>query len=313
MAARKLHYFCALCGGPFAQVYRSAEPACYAQPAVDRDELHAPEEALVSGNEFDFAGEENRVIPEEVVEEDICYAARRARRTRLQAERQRRGLSGEQRIVRQAYDGRFISGKQMRWTKNLRALIHCKSKNQPLNWQRYVQNGETAYLTGRGLVRQGDNWADAYASIEEDEEEIETQEEGAGSVHTEYPSFSNPALFDNTYGFQLYRETGHPKAFISSIPFHDECWTLLDLAIEESGLERGLERMNEEMDLGHMWNHLRGLISVSGERQDNEFGRLHAEGGKRAVTRLDEVDYREAQGGGEGFQWKHEDGYHVNS
>lgn len=93
-------------------------------------------------------------------------------------------------------------------------------------------------------MRQSENWADAFASVDEDEDD----------PADEYPVFSDSARLENTYGFHLYQELDrHLKSFITSIPFHDECWTLLDLAIEETGNEKNLDRMNEKLELDHMW------------------------------------------------------------
>ncbi|KAF8537164.1 hypothetical protein BDD12DRAFT_746052 [Trichophaea hybrida] len=320
------HFYCALCGGPFAGVLRTpVNPAFsrYSQTSdpddngdnfninngADRnihcDDFGYPAD-LDPHNEFNFDGEENQVIPEEVVEQDMGYAARRSRKLRQRAEElgQRRGVMSEKRTVRQAYDGRRIAVKHLKWTKNLRALIHYKAVNQPQNWQRYIQDNGDAYLTGRGLIRQSENWADAFASVDE------IQDDPADK----YPVFSELARLENTYGFHLYQELGgrHIKSFISSIPFHDECWTLLDLAIEETGHEKGLEDMNEAIELDHMWRYLRSLITVSGEKQQVEQTRTILQEGNReeVITRLGEIDYREAQGSGEGWHWRHEDGCH---
>jgi len=318
------HFYCALCGGPFAGVLRTpVNPACsrYFTETPDLDSNICNNSSVEQNtdcddsciadldleSEFNFDGEENQVIPEEVVEQDMGYAARRSRKLRQRAEEQgqRRGVMSEKRTVRQAYDGRRIAVKQLKWTKNLRALVHYKALNQPQHWARYIQENGDAYLTGRGLIRQSENWADAFASVDEVEDD----------PADEYPVFSELARLKNTYGFHLYQELGgrHMKSFISSIPFHDECWTLLDLAIEETGHERGLDGMNEAIELDHMWRYLRSLITVSGEKQQAEQTRTILQEGKReeVITRLGEVDYREAQGSGEGWHWRHEDGCHV--
>ena len=309
------HFYCALCGGPFAQVFRTrvnpASPRYDTNADIDRYGF-CDAANLDPRNEFNFPGEENLVIPQEVVEADMGYAARRSRKHRLRAEQEgrRKGIINEKRIVRQAYNGERVSVKQLKWTKNLRALVHSTATNHPANWQQYVRNGAGAFLTGRGLMRQYDNWADAFASVDE--------EFDADSGHSEYPEFSEADRANNTHGFHVYQELGgsHLRNIISSIPFHDECWSLLDLAIHVTGNEKGLEDMNEYLDFDYMWNHLRSLITISGERiQVDQTGAILQAGRQRkdVATRLGEVDYREAQGSGEGWHWRHEDGLHVSS
>lgn len=154
-------------------------------------------------------------------------------------------------------------------------------------------------------MRQSENWADAFASVDEDEDD----------PADEYPVFSDSARLENTYGFHLYQELDrHLKSFITSIPFHDECWTLLDLAIEETGNEKNLDRMNEKLELDHMWGgYFRSLITVSDQKQQVEQTRAILQAGKRkeVTTRFGEVDYRQAQSSAEGWHWKHEDACHV--
>ncbi|KAI5790275.1 hypothetical protein EDC01DRAFT_121523 [Geopyxis carbonaria] len=313
------HFYCALCGGPFAQVFRTPEnPAqhCYSNVSDDGAEQSTSQPDptdLDPKNEFNYSGGDDRIIPEEVVEQDMSYIAARSRKLRLRAQQEgrRKGIMKEPSIVRQAYDGRRISTQQMKWTKNLRALINRKAEQQPLNYENYLQPQTGAYLTGRGLIRQRDTWADAFANIEEDEtiEAAEDDEDGDVIAHTEFPVFSDSARARNTFGFQVYKELGpHPNSFITSIPFHDECWTLLDLALEESGLERGLSGMNERLTDDDLWFYLRSLITISGEKQEPH--QTFSECRKDAVTRLGDIDYREAQSSGEGWHWKHEDGRH---
>ncbi|KAL7276946.1 hypothetical protein RUND412_000039 [Rhizina undulata] len=314
------HFYCALCGGPFAQVLRTAvSPA--QQPDCSSDDYGFSETDDSANtdveNEFNKPLDENRVIPDEVVLQNMGHAARRSRSLRLRAEEEgrRRGMMNENRTTWQAYDGRRISVKQMEWTKNLRALISRKASNQPLNHQQYLADGQLAYLTGRGLIRQVQNWADGFASIDEDEQtEDYPDDDEESQVHTAYPIIPQAAIRRNTYGFHVYQELGRQDSdyVISSIPFHDECWTLLDLAIEESGKERGINRMNERLDIDDLWSYLRGLVGVSGVKKvpNSTSAALHGEGRWEVVTRLGEVDYLEAQGSGEGWNWKHEEGFH---
>lgn len=320
------HFYCALCGGPFAQVFRTAENPATPSYAV-RDDPNVNDcggkdeygnhynEDLDLENEFNIPREDNREVPEEVVLNNMSHAARRSRILRLRAEKEgrRRGIMSEQGTAWQAYDGRRISTKHIKWTKNLRALICQKALRHPLNYQHYLANNERAYLTGRGLIRQEQNWADAFASIDEDEGD------GNSYTHMEHPVFSDEDRLHGTYGFHVYQELGRGDCcyVISSIPFHDECWSLLDLAIEESGKERGVQRMNERIDMDDLWGYLQGLVIVTGvvdsaKVPDSTAAALLEENrGGRIVTRLREVDYREGQGSGEGWQWKHGEGLHV--
>lgn len=316
------HFYCALCGGPFAEVFRtSVNPAptrCNAETSSSSD---STDDTNIE-NEFNYSGEENRIIPEEAIEADMGYAARRSRRIRLQAQKNgtRKGIMEEPRVVRQAYDGRRISVNEMKWTKKLRAIVHRGASQHPENYENSLadQNSQ-AYMTGRGLVRGCFNFADAYASVE-DEDELEDEEDEEHEV-PEFPEFSDNAQLNDTYGFQLYKELIGNKleSFISSIPFHDECESILDLAVEETGRELGLDDdcINEirgaPMWVDQLWGHLRSLITVSGDKKEGLQTRrsLHADHQKGVITRLGELDYREAESSGEGWKWKHEDGCHV--
>ncbi|RPB04039.1 hypothetical protein L873DRAFT_1668292 [Choiromyces venosus 120613-1] len=315
------HFYCALCGGPFAKVFRTAVPP--APPNnIDYDhELYGGRSTDGTDtsleNEFNLDPEDNRILPEEFVLNNMSHAAKRSRALRLRAEKEgfRRGMMGEQRTTWHAYDGKLISTQQMKWTKSLRALISRKANRQPFNHDRYLNNGRDAYLTGRGLIRQSQNWADAFASIEEDEGHDESD---GSDVHTEFPVFSDEEIKHHTYGFNVYQELGRSDAryVISSIPFHDECWTMLDLAIEEAGKERGIDEMNERIKMDDLWGYLRGLVGMTGVMdssivpQSTWAALLEERRVDGIVTRLGEVDYREGQAAGEGWQWKHEEGLH---
>lgn len=315
------HFYCALCGGPFAQVFRTAvSPATPSHAVPNHHETYDCgtngndddyDENLDLESEFNVRPEDNRKVPEEAVLNNMSDAAKRSRNLRLRAEKEgrRRGMMHERRTSWQAYDGRRISTRQMRWTKNLRALICTKAVKQPLNYDYYLVDDDLAYLTGRGVIRQEQNWADAFASIDEDEGD------GTLGEHTEHPIFSDEDRANNTYGFHLYQELGRAdcRYVISSIPFHDECWSLLDLAIEESGKERGVERMNEHVDMNNLWRYFRGFITGMVEDAIVPYSTAAVLSERRGeiVTRLGEVDYREGQGSGDGWQWKHEEGLHV--
>ena len=317
------HFYCALCGGPFAKVFRTAVPPAPPNNVDYHHELYGGRSTdgvdTDLENEFNLDPKDNRILPEEFVLNNMSHAAKRSRALRFRAEEGgfRRGMMGEQRTTWHAYDGDLISTQQMKWTKNLRALIYKRANRQPFNHHRYLNDGQNAYLTGRGLIRQSQNWADAFASIEEDEGHDESD---GSDVHTEFPVFSDEEIQHGTYGFHVYQELGRLDShyIISSIPFHDECWTMLDLAIEEAGKERGIDEMNERVGVDGLWGYLRGLVGVTGVMdssivpQSTWAALLEERRGDGIVTRLGEVDYREGQGAGEGWQWKHEEGLHVS-
>jgi len=308
----RTHFYCALCGGPFAQVFRTAAEA--APPKEPATASEAPEDCT-NGNPgplspvpgvadpkkgFNIPVDENHVIPEEVVLENMGYAASRHRDHRIRASEKglRRGIMSEIRRTFKAYDGRRISTKQMQWTGDLRALIHKKAKDIPTRGEEFF-NGRSQFLTGKGHIRQVGAWADALANIElEDELRV-----GTGSPH----------------GFQVYQEFGRfdSEFVISSIPFHEQCWDLLAYATEVSARERGVGVDYDFIDEGEdiLWGYLRGLVGISGVAKwlgSGTVSTLHGPRRGEVITRLGEVDYREAQGSGEGFHWRHDEGLHVS-
>ena len=315
----RTHFYCALCGGPFAQVFRTAAEA--APPKGPETASKAPEDCTgynhgpglspVSGaadpedigleNRFNIPVDENHVIPEEVVLENIGYAASRHRDHRLRAFEKglRRGIMPENGLTFKAYDGRRISAKQMQWTRDLRALIHEKAKDVPIGGQEYFTPGRSQFLTGRGRIRQVGAWADASANYEEENEL---------RVDTGSP-----------YGFQVYQEFGRldSEFVISSIPFHEQCWDLLVYATDVSARERGVVMRHGPIDEHEdiLWGYLRGLVGISGVAKwlgSGTVSTLHGSRRGEVITRLGEADYREAQGSGEGFQWRHDEGLHVS-
>lgn len=303
----KTHFYCALCGGPFAQVYRtqasSAKLDIHLPPSNSGSELirlESEEEYL--DNVFNIPEEENIEIPEEAVLESMGYAASRHREYRIRASMKglRRGIMSENRRATKAYDGRQISTRQLRWTRHLRALIHKRAKSFPVGGQEFFNDGSSQFLTGRGQIRQVDAWADAFASYEEEDELIS----GMGSP----------------YGFQVYQEFGRldSEFVISSIPFHEQCHDMLVYATEIAAKERGVDidhvPIDETDDI--VWGYLRSLVGISAVSKSLGFGTVStfdASMRGEVITRLGEVDYREAQGSGEGFQWRHDEGLHVSS
>ncbi|KAF8453811.1 hypothetical protein BGX38DRAFT_1090129 [Terfezia claveryi] len=313
----RTQFYCALCGGPFARVFRTAaeaaspkDPATASNASADcTNQNSGLRLSPVSGaadpddrdltNGFNIPVEENHVIPEEVVLDNMGYAASRHRdhRIRVSEKGLRRGIMSENRRTFKAYDGRRISTKQMQWTRDLRALIHKKAKDFPIGGQQYLRDGRSQFLTGRGRIRQVGAWADASASYElEDELRVDT---------------------GSPYGFQVYQEFGRldSEFVISSIPFHEQCWDLLVYATEVSARERGVDMHYDPIDENEdiLWGYLRGLVGISGVAKwlgSGTVSTLHGSRRGEVITRLGEVDYREAQGSGEGFQWRHDEGLH---
>lgn len=314
----RTHFYCALCGGPFAQVFRTATQAAQPRELVTDYAVRSgctngnsgsrlntacgniePEDENLT-NEFNIPVEENREIPEETVLENMGFAASRHRDHRIGASEKglRRGIMSENRRALKAYDGRRISTKDMRWTRDLRALIHKKAKSFPTGGQEVFDEGRSQFLTGRGRIREVDAWADAFPNYEE-EDELTI---GTGG----------------RYGFQVYQEFGRFDSdfVISSIPFHDQCWDLLVYATEISARERGVDMHHDPIDENEdiLWGYLRGLVGISGAAKwlgSGPVSTLHGPKRGEVITRLGEVDYREAQGSGEGFQWRHDEGLHV--
>ena len=298
----KTHFYCALCGGPFAQVYRtqasSAKQEVHLLPSNSGSELESEEEYL--DDVFNIPEEENIEIPEEAVLENMGYAASRHREYRIRASVKglRRGIMSENRRAMKAYDGRQISTRELRWTRHLRALIHKRAKSFPAGGQEFFDTS-SQFLTGRGQIRQVDAWADAFASYEEEGELI--------------------VRMGSPYGFQVYQEFGRMDSefVISSIPFHEQCHDMLVYATEVAAKERGVDidhvPIDETDDI--VWGYLRSLVGISavstlGFGTVSTFDAIMRGG---VITRLGEVDYREAQGSGEGFQWRHDEGLHVSS
>lgn len=301
----KTHFYCALCGGPFAQVFRTqATSAKQEAPSDSGSEfirLESEEEYL--DDAFNIPEEDNCEVPEEAILENMGYAASRHREYRIRASMEglRRGIMSENRRAAKAYDGCRISARQMRWTRHLRALIHKRAKFIPIGGQEFIGENNSQFLTGRGRIRQVDAWADAFASYEEEGELIA----GMGSP----------------YGFQVYQEFGRldSEFVISSIPFHEQCHDMLVYATEVAVKERGVDIDPVPIDETDniVWGYLRGLVGISAVAKSLGSGTvsstLHGFMQGEVITRFGEVDYREAQGSGEGSQWRHDEGLHVSS
>src|SRR5439155_24486444 len=96
--------------------------------------------------------------------------------------------------ISHAYDGSKVSSADMRWTHVIRALIHQDAREHPQGGLDQLGQDQFTYLTGRGTVRQNASWADAYPSIEA-EQEFEDDEDHF------IPQFN-----DTLFGFHMYEE-----------------------------------------------------------------------------------------------------------
>lgn len=332
------HFFCSLCGAPFAQAYRTATKPIYAAnsddaegEAEERDEDEEENYNTDISHEFNISESENAVIPPEVWLKDMNEGAKRERAAKARREmildekdrrlREKRGLppkehTSEHRTVRTAYDGRLISIKDMEWSKDLRAIINQHAQHHPEDHQLNPEyNFSSTYLTGRGLIRQYDNEADAYAAIDFEEYEDTSR------PPSRYPQFDP---FRN-HKFHLYQEPNlRPQHIVCSFPFHDECYSLLDSALEAIAEDLGWEGTiywdqddpdNEDFNSDQKFYWLREFLGGVPDVKKGSFGPQHLVEGdsrKEVSTRLAEINYREAQGCSEGYQWRHEDGLHVS-
>lgn len=293
--------------------------------SLDPDEQQLRDD-LDPANEFNIPPERNNLIPREELDVAIGTGAAYVKSLRLRAERdgQRTGYATEQRAVHHAYDGKLISVENMAWTKSLRALIHRSAKKHPFgNIYDMIRdeggdpNGPdvpNTYLSGRGQIRKHYNWADAYADIDHDEIDDEGPEPDS--------IFSNTQIKSNRFGFNVYQEllnkSTRDTLSSSSIPFHEDCWTLLNLAIEIAMQDRGVAPKEDEdlFSYDELWDTLAQLIGeASNEKNQFNFPAVLQEDPRQrgeVVTKLGLVDYRHSESSNEGWKWRHEEGLHVS-
>ncbi|KAI9679059.1 MAG: hypothetical protein M1829_001729 [Trizodia sp. TS-e1964] len=282
------HFFCALCGGPFARVYRAGG---IQEEAVDGDgeslTIPAHCNSLVSSSELDADTDDLHRL-----EQLLQHPGRPTGSAPPQAE------------VRRAYNGNDINEADMRWTRVLRALIHRSAKEQPVGGLDLLADDQSTYLTYRGKVRESASWADAFVMDHEDQ--------------LGFPAFDG----QNNFGFHLYQEPDRNdrKFRISSIPFHDECWDLLDHAVRVAGARRGMPEemsLGEHINLDDLWAFLSSKISVAVTEKLSYLTTevLRSSAPHDIITRLSpgslgNAGYREAQQCGNGRKWLHVDGQH---
>ncbi|KAI9884088.1 MAG: DNA-directed RNA polymerase I subunit rpa49 [Watsoniomyces obsoletus] len=289
------HFFCALCGGPFARIARTDQTG---------DESQKPHNEPWSADEL-------RANANKGVGMDLMMASNGIGDgvgVRIDAR------SSEERYVRPAYDGSLIGDEDIQWTRVLRALIHRHAQVHPLGGRELLTDNSDVYLTGSGRVLQEASWAVAHPSVEDEimqEEEEEDDEEGEGVD-----------LLDrdrNHCRFHLYQEPDrlNGKHQISSIPVHEECWIIFWQTVQLAQAARRLpvQPMPSPSMLQAIWSYWSNSIAVpSGGRLADLRAECIANGiAADLTTRLTPAcmgrrGYREAQACGDGKTWLHVDG-----
>ncbi|RPA73554.1 hypothetical protein BJ508DRAFT_333984 [Ascobolus immersus RN42] len=324
------HFYCAICGGPFAEVFRTAvqraqrgsvplsQDADSRCMSLDLEEEQSNKD-LDPENEFNILPERNGILPREVLDADIGTGAAYVKSLRLKAEEagQRKGYATEDREAWHAYDGRLISVEEMEWTKSLRALIHRNARHMPGPYD--FEEDENIMLTGKGQIRKEYCWADAYADFEQEEEPAP----GANL-------FTDEQIRSHQFEFNVYQElVANPSRPVRdilssvSIPFHADCWDLLNMAIEVAMKDRGVvfstpdeeaPDADESFSYDELWDTFAQLIGeASNERNHIGYpGALQEDPSLRGevVTKFGLVDYRHSESCNEGWKWRHEEGLH---
>ena len=289
------HFLCALCGGPFARVTVTEDEEFFPSPngPFHRDTVRTDDnEAMEAG--FLLSNLES-IHP---LETELAHR-----------------IVNNATTVRRAYDGTKLKRPNYNWTRVLRALINKHAKMQPAGGLAQLNFNQQTYLSGRGKVREDGSWADAYASVESEPESDEEDE--SGLPH-----------YNENCGFHLYQEPDRDdrKLRISSIPFHDECWNILDHAFQVARARRGIgatlgsqsDDDDEHIDTDELWFYLNELIPIADTENvaDLTIESLRAGTVSNVMTRLS----REAMGNG-GYLaaessasarcWLHHEGLHV--
>ncbi len=232
----KTPFYCALCGLPFARVFRTDEQhGKWFQDCFGQWHQASPVQTIL--------GEQNGILLQEEVERltgvNDCLELKLS-------QSQYTGNTSQEYNIRRAYDGQKISGEDIQWIGSIRALVHRFAKAQPEGGHDQLDDNSNVYLTGRGRVAQDSSWAYASPSIDT---EIEEADEEGWSVGQQMQ-----------YGFHLYQEPDRDdrRYFYSSIPFHDQCWDILDLAVRVVQESRGLPDsvLGEDINFDHLWSLL---------------------------------------------------------
>ncbi|KAI9777820.1 MAG: hypothetical protein M1835_005126 [Candelina submexicana] len=234
----KTPFYCALCGLPFARVLRTDKQQ-------NRDDQYGVAQWHQGSSVQTIPEEENSLLSCEEVQQllgaDDCLELklREPQYTRSNLEEHK---------VRRAYEGHKITGEHLEWIGSLRALIHRFAKAQPEGGRDQLEGHSDVYLTGRGRVAEDASWAYAAPAIDTEIEDVDT----GWSIRRQVQ-----------YGFHLYQEPerNDRRFFYSSIPFHDQCWDILDLAVQFVQERKGMPDLahGEGIDLDHLWT---SLVSV---------------------------------------------------
>jgi hypothetical protein len=292
------HFFCALCGGPFAGVH------------VTEDGDSSP-----SSNES-FLQDTIRAVDNEALDPRALVSNLEIIHP-LEMELVNGAFKENLTPVRRAYDGAKLRRQNYKWTRVLRALINKHAKVQPAGGLAQLNFNQQTYLSGRGKVREDGSWADAYASVESEPESDEEDDTGL-------------PRYNENCGFHLYQEPDRDdrKLRISSIPFHDECWNILDHAFQIARARRGIgatlgsqsDDDDEHIDTDELWFYLNELIPIADTENvaDLTTESLRAGTVSNAVTRLSREamgngGYLAAEGSASGLCWLHQEGLHVRS
>ena len=280
----RVHFLCALCGGPFARVYRTNDArqpeSGDARNQLGQGELEETQRSVSTSNRVDPLTE-----------------------TELTGDYPFRG----------AYDGHLLSEEDVRWTRVMRALIHRNAQVHPHGGREQLEQGRDVYLTGRGKVLEDASWATAHPSIEDDLED--SDDEGAAGppldeIYGRFHLYQEPDREDR-------------KCQISSIPFHEECWDIFQEALRSARAARRFVDSPFDSGVSHetIWSYWCDLIPNAGGGGGGGLSNLSAEdlaNGNVAdpITRLSIgcmgcQGYREAQACTDGKAWLHVDGLHV--
>ncbi|KAI9807362.1 MAG: hypothetical protein M1833_000105 [Piccolia ochrophora] len=300
------HFFCVFCGGPFARVFRTT---IWENDGVPKTHLS---DGTTNDGDFDLQVKNKLTTSDkssstlkslEQGEDDLFGNAL----PRWPSHKAQSFLPN----IHEAYDGRLIQADDMKWTKVLRALIHCDAEKHPGQGEDW-QDLPDVYLTGRGRISEDASWAAAFPSIHDDLDVEEDDDEGEPF---------DPNLYGDRLGFHLYQEPDRRdrKFSISSTPFHEECWDIFLQALRSSRLTRGLREddLDVSIDLAPIWTYLTDMIpvAVTGRTSDLAKEAMYSDTVSDPINRLSvgcmgRKGYREAQCCTDGRVWLHREGLH---
>ncbi|KAI9891305.1 MAG: hypothetical protein M1814_002818 [Vezdaea aestivalis] len=265
----RTHFYCALCGGPFARVEIGARP----------DNDHETPTGDQKARQLDSIAYRQKLTNKEI---DTNFLNNNPFELELQQTSSRRASTPE---VYTAYDSAKLDSESLKWTRVIRALIHESARHQPAQGLAQLRAHDVAYLTGRGKVREDGSWADAYPSLESEPDSDEEDEFGL-------PHFGDDC------GFHLYQEPDREdrQLLIGSIPFHDECWNILDHAYQVTRARKGLDHVidveideeDQDIDVNLLWRCLSENLSVcsAGNISDLTIASLRKGSAHDVVSRL---------------------------